>query len=84
MQDDLVISAKRVNGPDTFVIEIDSAKVEGLLKEFGGDFGFLAQFLRLQDKRMVLINPKYQPAQAEPPAVVQTQNDVSEVPEDEQ
>lgn len=54
---DLVISAQRVNGPESFIIEIEKAKVDGLLKEFEGDMGFLAQFLRLQDKRMVLINP---------------------------
>ena len=54
---DLVISAQRVDGPESFVIEIENSKVQGLLTEFDGDFGFLAQFLRLQDKRMVLINP---------------------------
>ena len=54
---DLVISAQRVNGPESFIIEIEKSKVNGLLAEFEGDLNFLAQFLRLQDKRMVLINP---------------------------
>ena len=54
---DLVISAQRLEGPESFIIEIEKSKVGGLLQEFEGDFGFLAQFLRLQDKRMVLINP---------------------------
>ena len=54
---DLVISAQRVEGPESFIIEIESSKVQGLLHEFEGDYSFLAQFLRLQDKRMVLINP---------------------------
>jgi len=56
-----VISAQRVNGPESFIIEIEKSKVNGLLAEFEGDLSFLAQFLRLQDKRMVLINPKFQP-----------------------
>ena len=53
----MVISAQRVNGPESFIIEIEKPKVEGLLRAFEGDMGFMAQFLRLQDKRMVLINP---------------------------
>lgn len=52
-----MISAQRVNGPESFIIEIEKSKVNGLLAEFEGDLSFLAQFLRLQDKRMVLINP---------------------------
>ena len=54
---DLVISAQRIQGPESFIIEIEASKVNGLLQEFDNDFGYLAQFLRLQDKRMVLINP---------------------------
>ena len=54
---DLVISAQRIQGPESFIIEIEKSKIDGLLKEFEGDVSFLAQFLRLQDKRMVLINP---------------------------
>ena len=54
---DLVISAQRVEGPESFIIEIEKSKVDGLLKEFEGEMAYMAQFLRLQDKRMVLINP---------------------------
>ena len=53
----MVISAQRIQGPESFIIEIEASKVNGLLQEFDNDFGYLAQFLRLQDKRMVLINP---------------------------
>jgi len=59
VKDDLVISAQHTNGPESFIIEIEKSKVSGLLSEFDGDLTFLAQFLRLQDKRMVLINPKF-------------------------
>ena len=52
-----MISAQKVEGPESFIIEIEKGKVDGLLQEFDGDMAFLAQFLRLQDKRMVLINP---------------------------
>lgn len=34
VQEDLVISAQRVDGPDSFIIEIDNDKVAGLLQEF--------------------------------------------------
>ena len=44
---DLVISAQRVDGPESFLIEIEKSKVGGLLQEFDGDMGFMAQFLRL-------------------------------------
>ena len=54
---DLVISAQNKDGPESFIIEIEKSKVNGLLQEFDGDLAFLTQFLRLQDKRMVLINP---------------------------
>lgn len=57
MFSDLVISAQSIDGPESFIIEIEKSKVNGLLTEFDGDLSFLAQFLRLQDKRMVLINP---------------------------
>ena len=53
----MVISAQKIDGPESFVIEIENSKVQGLLSEFEGDYSFMAQFLRLQDKRMVLINP---------------------------
>jgi len=65
INDDLVISAQRVEGPESFIIEIEKSKVDGLLKEFEGEMAYMAQFLRLQDKRMVLINPKFQPPQPE-------------------
>jgi len=38
----LIISAQNVNGPDSFIIEIEKAKVNGLLQEFDGDLNFLA------------------------------------------
>ena len=54
---DLVVSAQRIQGPESFIIEIEASKVAGLLNEFDNEFAFMAQFLKLQDKRMVLINP---------------------------
>lgn len=47
VRDDLVISAQSINGPESFIIEIEKSKVNGLLSEFGGDLNFMAQFLRL-------------------------------------
>lgn len=42
VQDDLVISAQRLDGPESFIIEIEKNKVGGLLQEFDGDMGFMA------------------------------------------
>ena len=46
-----------MEGPESFIIEIEKDKVEGLLNEFDGDLSWLAQHLKLMNKRMVLINP---------------------------
>ena len=46
-----------MEGPESFIIEIEKEKVEGLLNEFDGDLSWLAQHLKLMNKRMVLINP---------------------------
>ena len=55
--DDLVISAQKMDGPESFIIEIEKTKVDILLQEFEGDLSLLAQHLKLMNKRMVLINP---------------------------
>ena len=52
-----MISAQKISGPESFIIEIEKDKVEGLLSEFEGDLNWLAQHLKLMNKRMVLINP---------------------------
>lgn len=58
-----------MEGPESFIIEIEKEKVEGLLHEFDGDLSWLAQHLKLMNKRMVLINPKFQNAdEQQPPA----------------
>ena len=55
--DDLVISAQHVELPDSFIIEIEAPKVPKLIQEFGNDFNFMANFLKIMNKRMVLLNP---------------------------
>lgn len=71
-----MISAQKVDGPESFLIEIEKSKVGALLQSFDGDMNFLAQYLRLQDKRMVLINPKFE-------APNQNAEDGEEKPQDE-
>ncbi len=56
-QDDLVISAQHEDLPDSFIIEIEAAKVQHLLNEFNNDFSLMAQHLKIMNKRMVLLNP---------------------------
>lgn len=58
-QDDLVISAQHEDLPDSFIIEIEAAKVQHLLNEFQNDFSLMASHLKIMNKRMVLLNPKF-------------------------
>jgi hypothetical protein len=46
---------------ESFVIEIRGAdKVETLMnKEFGGDFELMSTHLKIMNKRMVLLNPRF-------------------------
>ena len=55
--DDLVISAQHTELPDSFIIEIESTKVEHLINEFNNDFASMASHLKIMNKRMVLLNP---------------------------
>ena len=55
--DDLVISAQHVELPDSFIIEIEAPKVSKLIQEFNNDFNFMANYLKIMNKRMVLLNP---------------------------
>ena len=56
-QDDLVISAQHVTLPDSFIIEIEASKVGHLVTEFENDFHKMANYLKIMNKRMVLLNP---------------------------
>ena len=55
----MVISAQHEDLPDSFIIEIEAAKVQHLLNEFGNDFSLMASHLKIMNKRMVLLNPKF-------------------------
>jgi hypothetical protein len=55
--DDLVISAQHTEMPDSFIIEIESSKVQHLISEFSNDFVMMAEHLKIMNKRMVLLNP---------------------------
>ena len=55
--DDLVISAQHGTLPDSFIIEIEASKVPHLISEFDNDFVKMANFLKIMNKRMVLLNP---------------------------
>jgi len=54
-----VISAQHEDLPDSFIIEIEAAKVQHLLNEFQNDFNLMADHLKIMNKRMVLLNPKF-------------------------
>ena len=57
--DDLVISAQHLELPDSFIIEIENSKVDHLISEFNHDFDLMAKHLKIMNKRMVLLNPKF-------------------------
>ena len=54
---DLLISAQKIGGPESFIIEIEQSKVEGLLAEFDGDLAYLSNHLKLMSNKMCLLNP---------------------------
>jgi hypothetical protein len=60
MQDDLVISSQHIDRPESYIIEIEASKVDNLLNEFSSDFMKMASHLKIMNKRMVLLNPKFQ------------------------
>jgi hypothetical protein len=41
------------------VIEIQADKVQGLINEFKEDYGLMAEHLKVMNRRMVLLNPKF-------------------------
>ena len=47
MSDDLVISGKKIDGPENYVIEIEKSQVAGLLREFSNDLPLMCSYLRL-------------------------------------
>jgi hypothetical protein len=57
---DLKISAVQIaGGSETYDIDIEAGKVSQLLTLFGGDLVQVANYLKLQENRMILMNPKY-------------------------
>lgn len=54
-----MISSQHTELPDSFIIEIEKSKVEHLLSEFQSDYFEMANHLKIMNKRMVLLNPKF-------------------------
>lgn len=57
-----------LNGPESFIIEIENIRVQQLMDVFSGDYHHLANHLKLMNDRMVLVNPKFQGEQPDPTA----------------
>lgn len=55
-----MITAMNLNGPESFIIEIESMRVQQLMDVFLGEYSHLANHLKLMNDRMVLVNPKFQ------------------------
>lgn len=57
---DMVISANQVGGRDSYVIEIETSKVDQLMEVFDGSYDKLINHLKVLDDRMVLVNPRFE------------------------
>lgn len=59
IEGELVVTAKHTTKIDNFVIQIGADKVEQLVGEFGSDYTSMAAHLKIMNRRMVLLNPRY-------------------------
>lgn len=53
----MLISAQHIGGTESFLIEIEAPKVQGLLAQFDGDLTLVANHLKLMQNKMCLLNP---------------------------
>ena len=56
----IFIAAYDVETPESLLIELPEKKAEDIMKEFGQDYELMASCLQVMNKRLVLLNPKYQ------------------------
>jgi len=65
----MVITANQLGGTESYIIEIEGAKVAQLMDVFEGQFDGLIDHLKILNDRMVLVNPRFprnlQPVQQE-------------------
>lgn len=54
---DMLISAQHIGGTESFLIDIEASKVQGLLAQFDGDLNLMAKHLKLMENKMCLLNP---------------------------
>mmetsp|Transcript_4422 Transcript_4422/g.3207 ORF Transcript_4422/g.3207 Transcript_4422/m.3207 type:complete len:147 (+) Transcript_4422:628-1068(+) len=59
INNDLIIASQHLERNDSYVIEIKQDRVDDLISEFDSDFGRMAEHLKIMNKRMVLLNPKF-------------------------
>lgn len=53
------VAAYDVDSPESLLINLPTEKAEPILNEFSSDFELMACNLKVMDKRLVLLNPKY-------------------------
>ena len=59
----IYIAAYDVESPESLLIELPEKKAEEIMKEFDKDYEALADCLQIMNRRLVLLNPKYQQQQ---------------------
>lgn len=55
----LFIAAYDVESPESLLIELNENKAEEIMKEFSNDYETMASCLQIMNRRLVLLNPKY-------------------------
>jgi hypothetical protein len=57
----LYIAAYDVESPESFLIELPEKKAQEILEQFNSEYETIASNLNVINKRLVLMNPNYQP-----------------------
>jgi hypothetical protein len=55
----MFIAAYDVESPESLLIELNETKAEEIMKEFSNDYETMASCLQIMNRRLVLLNPKY-------------------------
>ena len=61
----LYLAAFDIDTPESLLINLTMDKAEPILTEFDSDFELMANNLKVMDKRLVLLNPKFNTTNAD-------------------
>ena len=61
LDDHLYIAAYDVNSPNSLLIDLEGERKTGILNQFENDLELMSNSMQVMNKRLVLLNPKYNP-----------------------